>query len=88
MRSEHDRLELAVLAALDIDPTALEPGPDDPIRTPGWRERVHPDSPTRRPCSACSTPASYTRLVRLEGLGPRWVDSCREHMIAGWRARK
>lgn len=85
--SDHDRAELAALAHLGIDPVDLDPGPDDLTRAPGWRERVSPGSPTRRPCSACGAPAMSTRLVRLSGRGPRWIDACRDHMIAGWRAR-
>lgn len=88
MRTGFDEAELAALAALGIDPAALEPGPDDLLQAPGWRERVYPDSPTRRPCSCCGVPASFTRLVPLPGLGPRWIDYCRPHMSASWRARR
>lgn len=87
MRSDHDRAELAALAALGVDPADLEPGPDDVIRAPGWRDRVYPDSPTRKPCSACGVPAMSTRLVPLPGLGPRWIDACRTHMLARWQGR-
>lgn len=77
------RSELESLAHLGIDPAALEPGPDDLVQAPGWRERVYPDSPSRKPCSACGQPAMSTRLVPLPGLGPRWVDECRDHMKIG-----
>lgn len=87
MLSEHDHVELASLSHFGVNPADLEPGPDDLVRAPGWRERVYPDSPTRRPCSACGVPAMSTRLVPLPGLGPRWIDYCRDHMIAGWRIR-
>jgi hypothetical protein len=81
------RSELDSLAFLGIDPASLEPGPDDLVHAPGWRARVYPDSPDRRPCSVCGTPAMSTRLVRLPGFGPRWVDHCRDHMVAVSRFR-
>lgn len=84
MTPRHTNLES--LAHFGIDPAALDPGPDDLVNAPGWRERVAP-SPTRRPCVACGSPAMSTRLVALPGFGPRWVDECRDHMIAGWRFR-
>lgn len=80
------RPELETLAYLGIDPAALDPGPDDLVHAPGWRERV-PPSPTPKPCSACGLPAMTTRLLLLPGFGPRWVDECRDHMIAGWHHR-
>lgn len=73
--------ELETLAHFGIDPDALEPGPDDLVNAPGWRERVAVSS-SRKPCSACGAPAMSTRLVPLAGFGPRWVDSCRDCMIA------
>lgn len=87
MLSKHDHGELALLAHFGVNPADLEPGPADLVRAPGWRDRVYPDSPTRRLCSACGVPAMSTRLVPLPGLGPRWIDYCRDHMIAGWRHR-
>ena len=81
------RSELETLAHLGISPDILEPGPDDLVHTPGWRARVWPDSPTRKPCSACGAPAMATRLVPLPGLGPRWVDYCHGHMVADWGLR-
>ncbi|MGW5633968.1 hypothetical protein [Streptomyces sp. NPDC003832] len=83
---ERDQIEMARLAHLGIEPAVLDAGPDDLIHAPGWQARVMPDSPTRRTCSACTLPAMSTRLVRLPGLGPRWIDACRDHMVAGWRA--
>jgi hypothetical protein len=79
--------KLDTLAALGIDPHALEVGPDDVVAAPGWQARVYPDSPDRKGCSTCGQPATFTRLVPLPGLGPRWVDECRDHMIAGWHLR-
>jgi len=81
------RSELETLAHLGINPDILESGPDDLVRAPGWRARVYPDSPDRKACSACGVPAMATRLVPLPDLGPRWIDYCRDHMIAGWRYR-
>ena len=81
------RTELETLAFLGIKPTDLEPGPDDLIGAPGWRDRVYPDSRSRKACSACDQPAVFTRLVSLPGFGPRWIDECRQHMIAGWHFR-
>ena len=28
-----------------------------------------------------------TRLVPLPGLGPRWIDACRDCMVATWHYR-
>ncbi|WAZ20145.1 hypothetical protein STRCI_001244 [Streptomyces cinnabarinus] len=87
MLSQRDKAELAALAVLGVDPVGLDPGPADLLHAPGWQARVWPDAPTRKPCSACGRPATSTRLVPLPGLGPRWIDACRDHMVAGWRAR-
>lgn len=77
MVSDVDRLTL-----LGVDPAALEPAPDGPLRHSGYRVRITP-SPDRRRCSACGTPAVATRRVNVQGL--RWLDSCRDCMVAGMR---
>jgi hypothetical protein len=76
--------DLERLAFLGIDPAHLESAPDDP-RAPGWRERVAYGEPTRRPCCSCRALAVATRVVDIPGLGRRWLDQCRDCMIAGIR---
>lgn len=77
MVSDVDRLEF-----LGVDPAALESAPDGPLRHSGYRPRITP-GPDRRRCSACGAPAVATRRVDVRGL--RWLDSCRDCMVAGMR---
>lgn len=78
MASDLDRLTL-----LGIDPAVLEPAPAGPLRYSGYRCRIGP-GPSRRSCSACGRPAVATRRIEVDGL--RWLDSCRDCMVAGARA--
>jgi hypothetical protein len=82
------RDDTRILDALGIDPAALEPAPDVPPRLSGWQARVHPLSWMRRPCSSCGEPAVATQVLSVPGLGLRWRDSCRDCMIAGFRAAR
>jgi hypothetical protein len=74
--------ELERLARLGVDPTVLEPAPGGPLRHSGYRARLTP-GPSRRSCSACGAPAVAARRVDVNGL--RWLDSCRDCMVAGTR---
>lgn len=78
MVDDRDRLGL-----LGVDPAELETAPDGPLRQAGYRARITP-GPSRRLCSACGSPAVATRRVDADGL--RWLDSCRDCMLAGARA--
>ncbi|GGJ50460.1 hypothetical protein [Streptomyces brasiliensis] len=82
------RDDMRILAALGIDPAALEPAPEAPLRLSGWQARIHPLSLTRRPCSSCGAPATATQVVSVPGSGLRWRDSCRNCMLAGFRAAR
>ncbi|MDX2757937.1 hypothetical protein [Streptomyces europaeiscabiei] len=74
--------DLDRLARLGVDPAALEPAPDWPLRRSGYQARITPGS-SRRGCSACGKPAVATRRIEADGL--RWLDSCRDCMVAGAR---
>lgn len=74
--------DLDRLARLGVDPATLEPAPDGPLRRSGYRARIIP-GPSRRLCSACGKPAVATRRVDVQGL--RWLDSCRDCMLADAR---
>ncbi|MDX2528072.1 hypothetical protein [Streptomyces europaeiscabiei] len=78
MASDLDRL-----ARLGVDPAALEPAPDGPLRHSGYQARITPGA-RHRGCSACGKPAVATRRVEVDGL--RWLDSCRGCMVAGSKA--
>ena len=71
------------LARLGVDPAALEPAPDGPLRRSGYRASIAP-GPSHRLCSTCGKPAVATRRVDVQGL--RWLDSCRGCMLGGARA--
>lgn len=75
--------DLDRLAILGVDPAALEPAPDGPLRSSGYQDRITP-GPSHRACSLCGRPAVATRRVEADGL--RWLDSCRDCMLAGVRA--
>ncbi|GHF13678.1 hypothetical protein GCM10014715_81580 [Streptomyces spiralis] len=78
------RDDLRTLAALGIDPASLDPAPDGPLRHPSSRARIHPLSPDHKRCSSCAAPAVATCRLDLPGFGLRWLDSCRDRMIAGF----
>ncbi|MEU4168895.1 hypothetical protein AB0F46_18705 [Streptomyces sp. NPDC026665] len=63
-----------LLLHLGVTAAALDPAP----------ERLRPADAEHRiglPCAACGLPGYATRIVRLVD-GCRWLDTCREHMIA------
>lgn len=66
-----------LLLRLGIDPDTLDPAPE---------RRRSADAAQRmgRPCAACGLPGYATRIVRLVD-GCRWLDTCRDHMIAAAR---
>jgi hypothetical protein len=70
------------LAFLGVDPAALDPAPDGPLRRSGYQARINPGL-SRRGCSVCGKPAVATRRIEVAGL--RWLDSCRDCMLAGAR---
>ncbi|MEV1079900.1 hypothetical protein AB0I98_16885 [Streptomyces sp. NPDC050211] len=65
----------------DVDPALLDPAPADPDRAQ-FRARfaLH----WTQPCSACGkTQDCHTsRAVTFPEHGTRWVDLCRDHMLA------
>ena len=71
--------DTALLCTLAIDPGALAPAPAT-VRTADARTRWG------LPCSTCGTPAVATTTVTLPA-GPRWLDSCRDHMLTAARLR-
>jgi hypothetical protein len=72
-----------LLRLLDIDPADLDPAPPwAPYRGTG-AERIDGS----RPCAGCGEPARSTRLVDVPGAGRRWLDTCRDHMLAAARLR-
>lgn len=75
--------DLDRLARLGVDPAALEPAPNGPLRRSGYQARITP-GPSHRLCSTCGKPAVATRRVEVDGL--RWLDSCRDCMLTGARA--
>ncbi|MFF3884065.1 hypothetical protein [Streptomyces sp. NPDC001914] len=63
-----------LLLRLRVDPADLDPAP----------ERLRPADAEHRiglPCASCGLPGYATRIVRLAD-GCRWLDTCRDHMIA------
>jgi hypothetical protein len=74
--------DLDRLGFLGVDATMLEPAPDGPLRSSGYQARITP-GPSRRLCSVCGKAAVATRRVDAAGL--RWLDSCRDCMLAGAR---
>jgi hypothetical protein len=67
-----------LLRLLTIDPADLAPAPPwAPYRGTGT-ERIEGD----HRCEQCGEPAQATRVVDLPGMGRRWLDTCRTHMLA------
>jgi hypothetical protein len=73
-----------VLIVLGIGTHALEAAPDGPPRHCGYQPRIHPLSPERRCCSSCGAPTVAMRRLDVPGLDLRWVDACRDCVIAAW----
>ncbi|MFE9432831.1 hypothetical protein [Streptomyces sp. NPDC006640] len=68
-----------LLRSLAVDPAALDPAPAV-LYTADARRRFG------RPCSTCGATATSTGTVDLPH-GVFWLDSCRDHMLQGFRLR-
>ena len=68
-----------LLLRLDLDPADLKPAPARTANAQDARERLGPDPV---PCVACGTPARSTRIIATPGHGRRWLDLCRDCMLA------
>lgn len=66
-----------LLLHLGVDPAALDPAPER-LRSVDAEHRIG------LPCAVCGRPGYATRIVRLPE-GCRWLDTCRDHMIAAAR---
>ncbi|MFF4536522.1 hypothetical protein [Streptomyces aureus] len=66
-----------LLLHLGVDPAALDPSPER-RRSADACQRIG------LPCAVCGRPGYATRIVRLPD-GCRWLDTCRDHMIASAR---
>lgn len=68
-----------LLRILGVDPASLDPAPET-ARMTDARQRFD------RPCSTCRARGISTGTVRLPH-GCFWLDSCRDHMLEGFRLR-
>lgn len=73
-----------LLAFLDVDPAALKPAPPPHPRPPELWDRIGLDPVC---CSVCDNPAWSTRIIDVPSLGYRWLDRCRDHVMAEIAAR-
>jgi len=71
--------DTALLRTLAIEPATLAPAPAT-VRTADARTRYG------LPCSTCGAPSVAATTVTTPA-GPRWLDSCRDHMIAAAKLR-
>ncbi|MGV9350995.1 hypothetical protein ACWDSD_40980 [Streptomyces spiralis] len=67
-----------VLHGLGVDPADL---------TPALARHVHRDAATRIgrspcPCAGCGGPARATGIIDVPGYGRRWLDRCRDCLVA------
>lgn len=70
-----------LLRTLGVDPATLDPAPPwAPYRGTGTARL---DGGHR--CVRCDQPARATRVVDVPGLGPRWLDTCRDCFLAAAR---
>lgn len=76
--------DAALLAFLGVDPAGLTPAPPPNPRPPELWDRIGLNPV---PCSACDLPAWSTRIIDVPGLGFRWLDRCRDHVMAEIAAR-
>jgi len=71
-------MDADLLRTLGIDPAALDPAPPwAPHRGTGTARL---DGGHR--CARCGQPARATRVVDVPGVGPRWLDTCRDDFLA------
>lgn len=68
-----------VLAVQGVDPAALDAAPAAWPATRAARARLAP--PDAVPCSACGAMAIATRIIDHIRTGPRWLDTCRTHLL-------
>jgi hypothetical protein len=68
-----------LLRSLALDPADLKPAPARAATAQEARERLGPDPV---PCVACGTPVRSTRIIVTPEHGRRWLDLCRECMLA------
>lgn len=70
-------MDASSLLRLGVDPDALDPAPPWP-----WSDAAVDRLRAAPGCVACSQPATATRSVHIPGHGRRWIDRCREHLLA------
>ncbi|MFB7711617.1 hypothetical protein [Streptomyces sp. NPDC056105] len=70
-----------LLLRLGLDPADLKPGPQRPANQEDAAARLGP-TPGPVPCVACGTPARSTRIIDTPSHGRRWLDLCRDCMLA------
>jgi hypothetical protein len=68
-----------LLARHTVDPSHLAPGPPEATRR---HVSARLREPIARPCTVCGNDYRTTQVVTFPEDGPRWVDLCREHMLA------
>ncbi|MFD8771483.1 hypothetical protein [Streptomyces sp. NPDC059916] len=68
-----------LLLRLGLDPADLKPAPSRAANAQDAAERLGPEP---LPCAACGTPARSTRIIDTPGHGRRWLDLCRDCMLA------
>ncbi|WP_329576702.1 MULTISPECIES: hypothetical protein [unclassified Streptomyces] len=68
-----------LLRSLALDLADLKPAPLRPANAQDAAERLGPDP---LPCAACGTPARSTRIIDTADHGRRWLDLCRDCMLA------
>ncbi|NMI63169.1 hypothetical protein [Streptomyces sp. RLA2-12] len=74
-------MDADLLRALAIDAADLEPAPPWAPYRGTSTARIDGS----RPCVSCGQPARATRVVDVPVLGPRWLDTCRDHFLAAAR---
>ncbi|MGW6481294.1 hypothetical protein ACWGDS_25935 [Streptomyces sp. NPDC055059] len=70
-----------LLRLLALDPADLKPAPDRPATQQDAAARLGP-TPGPVSCVACGTPARSTRIIDAPEHGRRWLDLCRDCMLA------
>ncbi|MGW6358687.1 hypothetical protein ACWFR5_26820 [Streptomyces sp. NPDC055092] len=68
-----------LLRSLALDPAELKPAPYRQATARDAAERLGPEP---LPCAACGAPARSTRIIDSPGHGWRWLDLCRDCMLA------
>ncbi|MFD7204378.1 hypothetical protein [Streptomyces sp. NPDC059893] len=68
-----------LLLRLGLDPADLKPAPTRAATAQDAAERLGPEP---LPCASCGTPARSTRIIDTPNHGRRWLDLCRDCMLA------